>query len=51
MKICDTSTELQELQKGTVDLLPQADNADKVGTASLDKNLTYNNYAPFNTFI
>lgn len=45
MKICDTSTELQELQKGTVDLLPQADNADKVGTASLDKNLTYNNYA------
>ena len=45
MKICDTSTELQELQKGTVDLLPQADNADKVGSASLDKNLTYNNYA------
>ena len=45
IKICDTSTELQELQKGTVDLLPQADNADKVGTASLDKNLTYNNYA------
>ena len=45
MKICDTSTELQELQKGTVDLLPQADNADKVGTASLDKNLTYNSYA------
>lgn len=45
MKICDTSTELQELQKGTVDLLPQADNADKVGSASLDKNLTYNSYA------
>ena len=44
IKICDTSTELQELQKGTVDLLPQADNADKVGTASLDKNLTYNCY-------
>ena len=44
MKICDTSTELQELQKGTVDLLPQASDANKVGTASLDKNLTFNYY-------
>lgn len=44
MKICDTSTELQELQKGTVDLLPQASDANKVGSASLDDNLTFNYY-------
>lgn len=44
MKICDTSTELQELEKGTVDMLPQASDANKVGSASLQDDLTFNYY-------
>lgn len=44
IKKTDTATELDELKKGTVDLLPNMIEQQKIGPASLDKKLTYNTY-------
>lgn len=44
IKKTDTATELDELKKGTVDLLPNMIEQQKIGPASLDDNLTYNTY-------
>lgn len=44
IKPVETSTEYNELEKGTVDLLPTAIESSKIGPASLNENLTYNSY-------
>lgn len=44
IKPVETSTEYNELEKGTVDLLASAIEAKKIGPASLNENLTYNSY-------
>lgn len=48
IKHTETSTELDELKSGTVDLLPQVSDAGKISSASSDSNLTYNT-APGNS--
>lgn len=44
IKVCSTSTELNELQKGNVDYLPENADPTKIGQVSLDDNLTFNTY-------
>lgn len=44
IKKTDTATEFDELAKGTVDLLPNMIEQNKIGPASLNDNLTYNTY-------
>lgn len=44
MKKTETSTEVQELKKGTVDLIPEVIETSKVSEASQDDSLKYNTY-------
>ena len=44
IKVCSTSTELNELKKGNVDYLPENADPTKIGQVSLDDNLTFNTY-------
>ena len=44
MKKTETSTEIQELKKGTVDLVPEVIETSKVSEASQDDSLAYNTY-------
>lgn len=44
MKKTDATTEVQELKKGTVNLIPEVIETNKVSEASQDKNITFNTY-------
>lgn len=44
MKKTDTATELKELQKGNVDLMPEVIESTIVAEASNDENITFNTY-------
>lgn len=44
MKKTDSTTELQELEKGNVDLIPEVIEITTVGEASNDENLSFNTY-------
>ena len=44
MKKTDTTTEVQELKKGTVNLIPEVIETNKVSEASQDKNIKFNTY-------
>lgn len=44
MKKTDSTTELQELEKGNVDLIPEVIETTTVGEASNDENLSFNTY-------
>ena len=44
MKKTDATTEVSELKKGTVDLIPDVIETNKVSEASQDKNMAFNDY-------
>ena len=44
MKKTDVTTEVQELKKGTVNLIPDVIETNKVSEASQDDNISFNNY-------
>lgn len=44
MKKTDVTTEVQELKKGTVNLIPEVIETNKVSEASQDDNITFNSY-------
>lgn len=44
IKKTDTATEYDELVKGNIDLIPSVMEQNKVGPASLEENLTFNDY-------
>ena len=44
IKKTDVSTEVSELKKGTVDLIPEVIETNKVSEASQDKNMAFNDY-------